>query len=223
MKQIGILDALKPEARRALISDGRRRLYQKGVTIYMRGDVGDSVFLIETGRVEIALRTSSGRKAVLNHLGPGDLVGDIAVLDRGTRTADVVAASHVTGVTIGEPAIKAALLRDPETLYALLLEVCRKMRLTIESFEDLSAKEANLRLARCILRIAKTWGQGTPPEPVTIPSEFSQGDLGDLAGLARENVNRHLRKWVGEGIVEIGEAGLVIRNHQALVALSEGG
>lgn len=212
-------EAMPLGLRRRLFARGRRRLYDAGETVFAVATEGDTMLLLETGRAEVSVRSPDGRKTVLNHLGPGDLVGDIALLDRGPRSADVVAATPVTGLLVTRSDVMAVLAADPEATLALLGEVCRKARATIATVETLGHRQASARLARCLLQLGARWGT-EQDGAILLAGRFSQTDLGEIAGLARENVNRLLRAWSAQGVVRLDQGGLRILDPRALTAAS---
>ena len=214
------LDAFSPERRKRLKLQAKRRHYSPGDIIFAAGTSGDTIFLLETGRVSVIIYNPEGRRTVLNHLGPGELLGEYAFFDRGPRSADVVAVSDTTGMELGYGQIREALLAEPEAMLELLSEVSRKARDTLQSLENLTQRHAAPRLAKCILRLAEKWGADEAGKTV-IAQDFSQGDLGDIAGLARENVNRLLRSWAASDVVTLEEGKLIILDKPALSALAK--
>lgn len=213
------LEEIPPALRRRLVEKGRRRHFGPGATIYSAGSEARSMLLIETGRVEVSINNSQGRKTVLNHVGPGDLVGEFPFFDRRLRSADVVAAADTTALEFGYADLRATLLGEPEALLALMTGICRKARETILSVESLSHKHAAPRLAQCILRLGDKWG-AERNGAIVIAQDFSQGELGEIAGLARENVNRLLRAWAAEGIVLLESGRLTIADRRALAGIA---
>lgn len=196
-----LLSSLTDEALSGLKSLGQMRHYSARKLIYAQGEPGDSMLVLETGRVEISRTSTGGRRSVINHMGPGEVVGEIAMLDRGERSADVTAATEVTAFLISRTALLAFLQNNPEAALAMIGEICAKVRNASDMFEAKSEINGEARLARCLLRIAEKWGVGND-QVVTLTQGFSQTDLAEFSGLARENVNRHLRRWNEGGLIE---------------------
>lgn len=214
------LNAFSSERRKSLLRAARRRHFPSGKTIFAAGSEGKSMLLLETGRVTVMIHNSDGRRTVLSHLGPGDLLGEYALFDHGLRSADVVAASETTGLELRYDAVREALLAEPEAMLALLAEVSQKARDTLLSLESFSYKHGAPRLARCILRLADKWGT-VEADRIVIAQEFSQGDLGEIAGLARENVNRLLRSWSESGILALNDREMTITDRRALAGIAQ--
>lgn len=196
------LSALAADKRTKLLGTGTRRHYTTGQLIYARGEPGTSLFVIETGRVEVSVSGPDGRAAVLNHMGPGEVLGEIALIDEGPRSADAVAATDVTGVLLAKSQFKYFLRDDPAAAYGMIAELCSKVRNASDMFETQSRLQGSVRLARCLVRMARKWGKETDGE-IEIGADVNQTDLGDFAGLSRESVNRIFRGWITEGFVAI--------------------
>ena len=82
-----LLAGLDPVDRDRLLAATRRRSYAKGEVLFHVGDPADSLHLVESGRLAVRVDTADGRTATLNLLGPGDFLGELALLGRGARTA----------------------------------------------------------------------------------------------------------------------------------------
>lgn len=210
-----IRSALSTEDWDGLIAKGRSQSFVKGEPMIARGTVGDAMFLIQEGRVEVSLVLADGNKAVLNQMGPGEVLGELALLDGGLRSADAVAASaRVEVIAISRSQFLAVLERSSGVVTALIGELCAKLRNASNMFEVKSEKSARVRLARTLMRLAAKWGSSAD-DLVHIPG-FSQSELGDFAGLARENVNRQLRVWEDEALIRRTGDGLTILDIDAL-------
>lgn len=213
--------ALSPDTREALLALGHRTRYAPGATIYAYGELGSSMLVIEAGQVEISLTARSGRRSILNVMGPGETLGEIALLDRNPRSADATARTEVTGLVLHRQDVVGLLMRHPDAMISLMAELCAKVRNASEMFSAQSNTSAGARLARCVLRLGAKWGVEGSDGQVRLNVSFSQSELGDFSGLARENVNRHLRHWVETGIVEIDRDGMTLVDPDALRALAE--
>ncbi len=216
-----LLSALQPEARTELLSRGRAKTYRKGETVFARGDEGDTLIVVVSGRVEVSVTSLNGRKSVLDHMGAGEVLGEVAMMDNGTRSADVIAGTKVEVLILSRADIKSFLADDPDAAVAMIGELCAKIRNASEMFENQSQVVANNRLARCLLKFGEKWGVENADGSVKINQPFSQADIGEFSGLARENVNRHLKAWEADGIIEIDGRTLILKDTFALEDIAE--
>jgi CRP-like cAMP-binding protein len=216
-----ILNALPAEARASLLARGRRRSYRKGEVIFSRGDEGAWALLIEDGLVEVSVMSLAGRKSVLNHMEKGEILGEIALLDGQPRSAEAVAASDVSGIIVRREAVVAALKQNNDACFRIIETLCARARNASEMFELQSLTSGNARLARCLMRVAEKWGREDSDGSICIEQNLSQTDLGELAGIARENVNRHLQSWVQDGLIHFDKGDITLIEPEAIADFAE--
>ncbi|MGY3669845.1 Crp/Fnr family transcriptional regulator [Marinovum sp. KMM 9989] len=195
-----ILGALSPQERTALLAVSKPCHFQGGKVIFAKGSVGETLMLIETGRVEISLTSAAGNRSIVAHLGPGNSVGEMAVLLDSDRTADAIATNDVTGRMLHRTQLLSFLTQHPKTTLGLIADLCRKLQATTEALADLSMADGGTRLAKVLVGLFDRWGIEETGGYRLTPS-VSQSDLGDMAGLTRETVNRQIRSWETEGML----------------------
>ena len=91
LMQVPLFAAFAAKELEPLAASLRRRRYARGEAIFLQGDPGTSLCLIETGRVKLGFTSPEGREVLLDLLGPGDVFGELALLDGEPRSADAVA------------------------------------------------------------------------------------------------------------------------------------
>jgi len=199
----------------ALFAAARMCHFAAGQMIFAAGEPGETLILIEDGRVEVSITAASGRKSVLAHAGTGELLGEIAALDGGARSADAVAVSAVGGRVLLRANLLAFIAERPALAEAMIKELCQKVRNASEMFTTVSTIDAAPRLAQALLRLFDKWGR-PDPQGELLSERFSQAELGEFSGLARENVNRQLRAWSDEGILATVNRHLLLKDRDAL-------
>ena len=217
-----LIHALGDDAPEALFGTARPVRFARGATIFSIGDPGTGVILIESGRVEVSTMSVAGRKSVLAHMGPGALLGDIAALDGGGRSADAVAATDVTGRFLPRETLLKFIGAHPALARAIIVELCRKARNASDMFVTQTLPEAEARLARALLCLFDGWGTADSYGAITLTERFSQQDLGAFCSLARENVSRQITAWTAQGILANRDRRLVLLDRARLQALAEG-
>lgn len=215
-----VIEALERQTLELLAERGRRRDFKKGTQIFRHGERGTSLLIVETGRAEVSITTATGQKSILGLVGAGDVIGDIACLDGGPRSADVVALEPVTGLEVARRDVLQILKEDGDSAILVIVALCQKARNASEMFELKALASGRSRLASCILRLLKDQNGDASADRVQV----SQSWLGAYAGLTRENVNRQLRIWARDGIARFEKGAVVITNLNALedIALNDG-
>ena len=214
-----LLRALAPDQLESLLRKATRRDLGAGDTIIAQGDEdGDFGVVVLTGGLKISMVSAGGREIILNYCGPGELVGEIAMLDSRPRTATVTAAVTSSVLLLPSHAFLAAATANPASAAGIMRALARRVRqlnLVIESDRTFSMAP---RLARALVRLID-------PERSDgrLRFDLSQSDLGAFAGLARENVSRLVSEWEAQGIVARKGRALLVCDRDYLEGLAEFG
>ncbi|WP_417728947.1 Crp/Fnr family transcriptional regulator [Roseovarius sp.] len=200
---------------------GRKVEFSRAKVIYATGADDQTMMLITKGRVEISRSSVDGRRSILTHLGPGDLLGELAVLDGGPRSADAVAATVVRGRVLDRAQVLQLLREQPDAALDVIGMLCQRLRQTSGMYTAHMLADGQARLARLLLHLSEKWGEALPGGKLRLSERFSQSDLGDLVGLSRESVNRQFRDWEQAGVIEREGVGIVLCDPQALTRAAE--
>ena len=209
-----MLGRLPEEALQGLMARGRSVRFTKGAALYRRGDTGDSMIVIVSGRAKISNITDDAREVVLNFLGPGDLIGEMAALGGGPRSADVVALETIDGILFYRRDVLATLERHPAALLGIVAELARKLRMTSAMVEH-GVLQMSGRAARGLLRLAERHGRESD-DGTRLDIKLSQKDLGSYLGLSRENTSRELGRLREAGLIRTEGGEIVIVDRQGL-------
>ena len=190
--------------------------FERHQDIVRKGDPGDCLYGILSGRVRIYSSSPEGSEVTLNVQESGELFGEIALLDGSTRTASAAALEHVDLLRIHRDHFLPYLKANPDLLLGMLSLLCQRLRWTSSIIEDTAFLGFPARLAKRLLVLAEHY-RGPQGSNITIP--LSQHDLGSMVGAGREAINKQLALWRSAGIVDTGRGVIVIHNCEALHAL----
>ncbi len=221
LKGSTFLGVLSEPALLALVRSGRAKKYAPGDVICRRGDQGDSVLVVRSGSLKIKNTTQDGRDVGLNFLGVGDVAGEIAVLDGGKRTADIIALEATDVLVIHRRDILPVLTSHPEAMLAIVAVLCDKLRTATAIIED-NTHDMLGRVARGLIRLAEQHGRRRK-DRTRINLKLSQAELGSYTGLSRANVSRQLTELKGRGAIEIDSAYIVILDEKMLIEATNTG
>ncbi|MCW5715917.1 MAG: Crp/Fnr family transcriptional regulator [Bauldia sp.] len=205
--------ALDQAGRDELLTRARRCRYAAGDTVFHLGDPGQSMMAVVSGAVRISLVTSKGRDVVLADIGPGEVFGEVALLDGRERSAGARALTDCELMVLDRRDVIPLLERRPDLSLRLLSLLCGRLRRSDERMADIAFSELPTRLAKTLLA-----------QPGVLGGErlsLSQSELAGMVGSARENVNRHLRDWRRRGIVELGKGWVAVARPAELAMIAE--
>lgn len=200
-----VLETLDADALDRIQSRGHEKQFRKGEQIYHHGEPGASLLVVRDGTAEISITTLQGQKSILGLAGPGEVIGDIACLDGGPRSANVVALSALNVTEISRPEVLRFLREDTDSAVLVIEALCQKARNASEMFELKALSSGPARLALGILRLMEKEKNHLPETRLRV----SQSWLGNYTGLTREFVNRQFKAWSTDGIARF-ESGEVI-------------
>jgi len=196
-----------------------RRSYEGGAVVFLRGDAGDALYGVVTGKVRISVSAAGGKEVFLNIMEPGDSFGEIALLDGERRTATATALAATELVVIQRAPFLALLREDPSLALHLIHLLCERTRWAHQQLEDSALLDAPARLARRVLTLAGVHGK---PAPDGKRLAISQEELAQFLGLSRQIVNQHLQTWRGNGWIALGRGSITVVDELALGRFASG-
>jgi CRP-like cAMP-binding protein len=162
--------------------------------------------------------SAEGKEIVLNIMNPGDLFGEIALLDGGERSADAVAMTDCELLVLNRRDFMPILEHRADICMMLLRILCQRLRQTSEQVEDVLFRHLESRVAKALVLLAESATlHGVPGSPVEL--HVSQRELGAIAGGSRESVNKILQSWHKVGWIELGKGTILIRDLNAIARL----
>jgi CRP-like cAMP-binding protein len=218
IRDVPLLARLAEDDLRALSGHGRVHSYRAGSTIFREGDPGDSLHIVVEGNVRIAVLSPNGEEATVAMLGPGEFVGDLALLDGKPRSASAVASSATKTLVVTRNDFSDWLNSRPNAAFALLEALSLRVRRTNEALADLAFLDLPQRLAKRLLDLAavhfegQARSQGTPGVRLRI----TQSELASMLGVSRESVNKQLNLFAREGWLQIGRGSVTLTDMDIL-------
>ena len=195
---------------------GRRRVYEEGRVIFMRGDPGDSLCGVVSGRVRISTSRPGGKEVFLNIIGPGDSFGEIALLDGMPRTASATAMMRTELSIIQREQFVALLGTEPQLAAHLIKLLCARVRWTAQQTEDSALLNVPARIAKRLLSLAELHGRATA---TGTKLAISQEELAQFLGVSRQVVNQHLQTWKSDSWIQLGRGNVTVCNVRSLETL----
>ena len=205
-----LFQAMRPDEVDAILRMGIERRFKRGQTIFQKDDPGSSMMAVLSGRIRIGAMSMDGKEITLNIIDVGEVNGEIALLDGKPRSADAVAIEDTRVLVIERRDFVPFLEKNQDLTLRLLAVLCEKLRNTSEALGDLVMFDLPARLGRTLIKLAGDYGR-TTPNGIRIGMKLSQSDLSRLAASSRESVNKQMRAWEDEGIVDKEGGLLVIR------------
>src|SRR6201995_3062118 len=177
--------------------------------IFQEGDSSDACYIVSEGSFRVTREHSDGRAITLAPLGPGEIFGELAMLDGDKRSAS--AESITDGTLLALPAndVRSLLARNPEIALKLVAGLVRRLRAATARLSRQSFQTVPSRVAGILLQLSRD-GQGEDGEEVEVTIRMNQTDLAQLAGTSSESVSRFLAELERAGVVRSGRGRVTV-------------
>ncbi|HMA48913.1 MAG TPA: Crp/Fnr family transcriptional regulator [Magnetospirillaceae bacterium] len=191
-------------------------------SLFMKGDPGDRLYVVVSGLIRIGAMSPEGKEVSYGVLGPGEVLGEIAVLDGRHRSADAKAIEPSQLLALERSDVLSFLSSHPDQALHLLKLLCDRIRRADELLDDIVFLSLPSRLAKHLLTLEQI--VGTPVEKKAAPEiRLSQQVLGEHLGISRESVNKVLSKWEEAGIVGLGRGRITLVRVDSLREIASAG
>lgn len=186
----------------------------RGRVFYQPEDVGEILFLIKEGRVQLYRISPEGKKLVIATLGPGTLFGEMALLGQQMHNAFAEAADDCTILVMSRADLERLILNKPAVGLRMLEITGRRLNDAEARLQDMAFKSIPARLASLLLRLSAERG-------ATEIVGFTHQDLAETIGTYRETATQVLNDMKAQGLIEIGRKRINILDVARLTKVME--
>ena len=209
LKSARIFADLSDDALARLADACTRRTYRRGQYLWYQGDDDARLAVVAEGLLKVVISSEQGDEVVLRTLGPGESLGELALLDGAPRSASAVAAESTTVLLLSRATLLDQLRRHPVVLDALLRSVGGRARQLTEQTGDLVFLDLAGRMAKLLLRLADAHGDGC--DRAVVDLGLSPSDLAAI-GTTRAAANRVLLAMAARGLIVVDGPAIVLRD-----------
>jgi CRP-like cAMP-binding protein len=196
LRIIDLLSDLPEQLSSTILANAKPVKLSADEVLFLTGDPGDGCYRLEEGLLKVSMDSPSGAERILAILGPGAIVGDMAMIDGRPRSASVSALRDCRLSFVSRAAFEAIATKNPEIYKHLLSLLAARLRDTDQVVAAGSFLPVKGRVARALLDLAKAFGNDVGGGRIVIRQKLSQSDVAAMAGIARENVSRILNEWM---------------------------
>ena len=201
LRNVSLFAQLGDETLAGVSAQLHRKTFRKGTIIFHKDQAGDALYIVESGRVRIFLPTQGGEELTVDVAGPGDVFGELALLDGRPRSASAGTLEDTVTFTISRDEFQKYLERAPQLAAALVELLSNRLRHVTEYAESLAFLDVHARLARTLLEMSARYG--VAKDGIEIDFDLTQAELATMVGATRERVNRALAAFRAQGLIEL--------------------
>jgi CRP/FNR family cyclic AMP-dependent transcriptional regulator len=212
LRNVPLFSGLSQPELTAIASLAQRKRHQAREAVVQMSDPGGELFVIVEGYLKVVSAGADGRDTALAIMGPGEVFGEVSLLDGGPRSATVATLGRCELFVIRREPFLRFLESSPKTGIELLRVLTGRLRRLTERSEDIAFLRVADRLAKRLADLAEKHGQKQPDGATRIAFKLSQQEIGELVGATRESANKQIKAWEQAGLVSQRAGYIVIHD-----------
>lgn len=215
LKRVPLFSKIEDKELEKITEISHLKKYRKDEDIFSEGEVGDALYILVSGVVKIFRTSSDGRIKTLALLQRGDFLGEMAILDREIRSANVRAVEDAEMLVINRGDFEESLTSNPRIAFRIMETLCARLRDADKQIESLTFQNVSGRLVIALLDLAEKHGVRTE-KGIKIDMELTHQELSEMVGTAREVVSRILNDFRKTNCIEIEKHYITITDKEEL-------
>jgi CRP-like cAMP-binding protein len=218
LKHIRLFDGMSPSEMQEMEQITRMQEVKKRQPLYLPGDPSSNVYLLKQGRVKLANTGASGKEVTFEILEPGEIFGELEVLEGLPRETAAEALDDAMICVIRREDFDRYLEMHPSITVKLTKLIGLRLRRIQSRVEDLVFRDVPARLAHLLVELIKSGGV-QEPRGIRLKAKLTHQEMANLIGCSRETVSNTLGQFRDKGLIHIDGRTIVILNIDALSRL----
>ncbi len=186
-----LLENLSEEDTEQLFSKAKTYQYAKNTIIIQEGDLGDSLYILQSGRAKVYLADANGKEIVLSTLKSGDYFGEMSLIDHQPRSASIMTLEKSTITIVTSQEFEKTLMQNPAIALNLIKGLNKTLRLLTDNVRSLALMDVYGRVARVLMTCAKPKLHCS--DTFVIDEPMTHQDMANRVGASREMISRILK------------------------------
>ena len=205
LRALPIFEMLDDKCLKPLMRTAMLRHVPRHTVVLHAGDHTDNIYFVLSGVLKVQISDEEGREVILSMLGPGELFGEMGVLDDHPRSATVLAVESSDVVVIGKDDFKQCLAENPDVSLFIMRNLTKRLRLADRNIESLALLDVYGRVARLLLEAAETIDGRK-----VVTHKITKQDIAKMIGASREMVSRVMRDLTAQGFIHEQDGQLIL-------------
>jgi CRP/FNR family cyclic AMP-dependent transcriptional regulator len=210
LRALPIFETLDDECLKPLMRVAMLRAIPRNTVVLSAGDSTDNIYFVLSGALKVQVSDEDGREVILSKLGPGELFGEMGVLDDHPRSATVLAVESSQVVVMGKADFKQCLVDNPDVSLFIMRNLTKRLRMADRNIESLALLDVYGRVARLLLESAENVDGRK-----VVTQKLTKQDIGKMIGASREMVSRVMRDLAAQGLIEERDGQLILLDPEA--------
>ena len=198
-----------------LESSSTMKSFKRGESVYLPEDQSDGILLVASGRVKICHTTPQGKQSILGFVDPGEVFGELALLDNSSRTHTAQAAEKTQLVLVPRKELLSIVQKYPSIVLGVTKLIGLRRQRVERRLRNLLFRSNRDRLIHLLLELAEKYGQ-LQPDGIHLKIRLSHQEMASIIGSTRETVTVVLGQLKGEDLLQISRRRIVLLSLEKL-------
>lgn len=221
LKRCSLFEGLAPDECRRLEARAKARSFSRRSMIYFPDEAGETLLLLTAGRVKILSLALTGRETILAFVEPGEVFGELAILDSGPRAEHAEAVLDSRVLAIPREEVLWLMDRRPEVALSITKLLGFRLRRIRHRLQNVLFRSNRERVVGILLELMESHGR-VVDGGWEIGMRLSHQELASLIGSTRETVTLTLGQLQSEGLIDVKRRRITIPNRERLTAGATG-
>jgi CRP-like cAMP-binding protein len=201
--RVPIFSTITSEQAQVVAANVTKKRYKRNEYIVKQGERSHALSILISGSAQVVSTNASEKEVIITHLGPGDYVGEMSLIDNEVHSASVITESQCDVLVLGQEQFAQCLIGNHAMAYGIMRGLVKRLRHADAKIESLALLDVYGRVARVLLEFAKKQPDGT----MLIKGRVSRQDVAKMVGASREMVSRVMKDIEERGYVQTLESG----------------
>lgn len=190
--------------------------YNKGDVIFIEGNVANTLYFINEGKIKLYKYTKDGKEQILHVLSEGDFFGELELIKVSNYGFNSKAIVNSKICTLTKDEMKEIIMRKPEIGIKVLETVGERLSKVENLVQNLATNDVDSRMAYLLTDLAEKYGNSIEKN-ISIELPLSREDMASFIGVTRETISRKLKKFEEEKLIKIiGTKNIIILDEEHL-------
>ncbi|MBI2748354.1 MAG: Crp/Fnr family transcriptional regulator [Burkholderiales bacterium] len=205
IRRVSLFSMLTPTQAESLAEAVTKKRFKRGEVLVEQGKIGNSLYIILSGRTRVLMTDSKGREVILATLKAGDYVGEMSLIDSEPHSATVIADQQVDVLVLGRETFLRCLAENTALSFAVMHGLVQRLRNADQKISSLALVGVYGRVAMVLLDSAVVDDE----DVLLIREKVSRQDIAKMVGASREMVSQVMKDFEDQGFIKVLEGGQV--------------
>lgn len=214
--KVPIFENLNNEELLEIVNKINHKEYSKGDVIFTEGNVSNTLYFINEGKIKLYKYTKDGKEQILHILSEGDFFGELELIKPSKYGFNSKAIVDAKICTLTKDEMKDIMMGNPEISIKVLETVGERLSKVENLVQNLATNDVDSRMAYLVIDLIEKYGENTE-DNISINLPLSREDMANFIGVTRETISRKLKKFEDEGLIKIiGTKNIIILDEVGL-------